>query len=68
MIDIKSSARLYNETKGELDYAINDVYTSGTVMDGKYCQLVEEKLKINRKKICKISFKWYSITYGIITC
>ena len=55
MIDIKSSTRLYNETKGELDYAINDVYTSGTVIDGKYCQLVEEKLKkLTGRKYAKL--------------
>ena len=55
MIKIKNLDRLYTETKGELDYAINDVYTSGTVIDGKYCQLVEEKLKkLTGRKYAKL--------------
>ena len=44
-IKFKGLDRLYQETKEELDHVVNDVYKSGSVVNSKYCRLVEEQLK-----------------------
>ena len=55
MIKFTNLERCYDELKEQLIPAYEEIQTSGIVIDGKYCNLVEEELQqITGRKFAKL--------------
>lgn len=67
MIKFTYLDRAYAELKEDLDHAYAEIHSSGRVANGKYCGLVEEKLKeLTHRKFAKMFPSGTSATLGAL--